>query len=299
MACEIKTSSSYFEAAYAEWGGEELTKVVPVTGLVGGESFKISTPTVDYQVWFSVNAVGTAPTPSAGETLVEVSLPSAYTVAQACALIKSTIEALKKQYVHISDNNDCVLFENLAVGQALTTASDIDTLFTITVLKAGFVVDLGKTADGIEMTTQANVKQIKANQTGDLTLDELVTGVSVSVSMNLIELGKAKLEKVIGNGFGATFTPVGGTSIVGFGTSKNFTSSFQYAGRLTLKPVRKGAVRDEDAVIWKCIPSTESVNYDGENIQTLAITFNALVDERKPAEISIAALSSDCAQYLG
>lgn len=297
MACSIKTSEITLEAATVSWMAEELTKITPVTGLTGGEYFTFSTPTISYYVWFTVNAIGADPA-VAGKTGIQVDLPTAYTLAQLIALTKTAIEALKVAYVHADTDNTCFLIENKDAGAVLVTATAGDSGFTVEVLKAGFSENLGKTKDGVEVSFEATTFDVTADETGTLILDQIIQGTSASMGMTLLEVSKAKLEKLIGNGFGATYTPAGGTALVGFGTSKNFKSSYAYAGKLVLHPIRLATVdKSEDVTFWKTILMPESINYSGTDAKGLSVSFTALVDERKPAEISLFAVG-DSTQFL-
>ena len=299
MACSLRTSEVVLEAANVVIGKENVVCIGPVAGLVGGESFLVSNTTENFQVWFSVAAAGIAPIPANGETLVEVALPAAYTAAQASTLIKTALETIKAFYCIVDPvTGNSVALEGFLIGTPLTLQSDVDSGFTLSVLIAGSSEDLGDTAEGIEVAFETTVFDINSNQSGTLVLDQIIQGVASTLSMGLQEVSKTRLETIIGNGVGGIFTPTAGTSMVGFGTSKNFQSSFDNAFRLILHPVRKAVgEREEDFTYWRTLPQVESINYSGTDKKVLNVSFTALNDERKPTAISVCSFG-DSEQYL-
>jgi len=297
MACVTKTTEIVLEASSATFGKEQRECVTPILGLTGGESFHISNVDTDFYVWFTVNAVGVDPAP-AGKTAIEVDLPTGYTVAQAIALIKTEVETAKAFYGRLCPDNTCVVLESYRIGASLSVLADVDTGFTFEEVTTGLTEALGKTKEGITVNFEATTFDVKSNQTGELLLDQIIQGTSANMEMSLLEVSKSKLETILAEGYGDKYTPAAGTTLVGFGTTKNFKSSFESAGRVVLHPLRLDASdRTEDVTFWKTLPMPSSINYDGSDTKALSITFNALVDENRPSEISVFAVG-DSAQYL-
>lgn len=299
MACQIKTNEVVLEAASVSWGRETLTCVEPVTGLTGGESFKISNTKTNYQIWFDIDNGSVAPTPSGGETLIEVNLSTGYTKEDCINAIKTAVETAKAFYGRLDVvTKDKILLETPLAGAPLSVLADVNSGFTLTQEQTGFLEDLGDTAEGIEVTFETTVFDITSNQKGTLVLDQIIQGVASSLSMGLQEVSKERLETIIGKGFGSVFTPSAGTSMIGFGTSKNFASSFASAGRLILHPVRLASTnRVEDFTYWKTVPQPESISYSGTDKKVLNVTFTALNDEFRPTEISVSCFG-DSEQFL-
>jgi len=292
MACDARTASIFLEAANVSWGAENLVCVTPVAGLTGGEYFEISSPNVDYYVWIDINDTSVDPE-VAGKTGIEVDVPTSYTVSDYITAAVTAIEAVEESSENVfraKASTDGLSFsvENIAVGAPLSAAADGDSTFTVETDKAGFGGSLGRTKEGITVTFEATLFDVTSNQTGVLLLDQIIQGTSASLSAAFLELTQERLANIIGNGFGDTYTPGAGTELVGFGTSKNFTSSFDTAGKLILHPVRLVATdRSRDVVFHKTVPLPESLNYDGTDSQALECSFNALVDENKRSEISL------------
>jgi hypothetical protein len=292
MACEVRTASIFLEAATIKWGAENLVCVTPDDTNTGGEYWLLSSPTTDYYVWTDINDASVDPA-VAGRTGVEVDVPTSYTVSDYITAVIAALEAVVESgdpVFRVAASSDGLSFsvENVDIGEPNAAAADGDTGWTIETDKAGFGGDLGRTKEGIEVAQEVTLFDVTANQTGPQLLDQIIQGTNASLTASFLELTLERLKNIIGNGFGDVFTPGGGTDLVGFGTSKNFTSSFNTGGKLILHPVRLAeSDRSRDVVFHKTVPVPESLNYDGTDTQALACSFNALVDETKRAEISV------------
>ena len=256
-------------------------------GLSGGESFSISSPETDYYFLVLVDGAGTDPAP-AGKTKIEVDVAAGYLASDLATAMATAFSAVSDFEAKVSSDGLSVNVMRTNIGPVNAATADVDTTFTFEVEVAGLGGELGRTKEGIEVTFEATVFDVNANQTGTLLLDQIIQGTSASASMALLEATKEKLALVIGEGFGDKYTPAGGSEVVGFGTSKNFKSSFDSAGKLILHPVRLADTdRSEDVVFWKTLPLPESINYDGTDTKALEVSFNALVDDNKREEVSI------------
>jgi hypothetical protein len=298
MTCVTNTSEVVLEAAKLKFGKEAKACIEPVLALSGGESFIVSTPSTSYQVWFDLDGGSVAPTPASGETLIEVEISTGYTLKDIVTAMKTAVETAEAFYGIKCADGECLVLEAPVIGEALTSVTDVDSGFTLTQDEVGFANDLGGTAEGSELSIENTLFDITSNENGTLILDRINQGSSVTITVGLQEVSKARLEKLIGEGYGDIFTPASGTSLVGYGTSKNFRSSLSFAGRLVLHPVRLADTdRTEDFTLWKCVPQPESINYSGTDKKVLNVTFTALRDENKPEEISVAA-TGDSEQFL-
>lgn len=287
MACDSTTKTIFLEAANVSWGQEEKSCITPATGLTGGEYFKISSKDTKYVVWTSVNSVGSDPAVT-GYTSIEVAVGASYTVADWITAYITAIEATGDFLAVGSSDGLSVKTTAIYVGAVLETITDVDTSFTFSVLTTGFGGDLGKTKEAIEISFEVSTFDVLANQTGESKLDKIQTGSNASLSMSLLEMTSARWEQVIGNGYGDSYTPSGGTEVFGFGTSKINNSVFDSAGKLVLHPVRlESTDLSRDVVFWKTVPLPESINYDGTDTQAMSVSFEALVDEEITEEISL------------
>jgi hypothetical protein len=295
MTCGTRTKSIFLEAASVRFGAEELSCITPVAGLTGGEYFLIASPSVEYYVWTDVDDSSVDPAP-AGKVGIEVDVATGYTVADWITSFIAAIEAVVESgdpvfYAKASTDGLSVSVESVEIGVPAAALADVDSTFTLEVDRVGFGNDLGRTKEGIEISLEATTFDVQSNQTGILLLDQIVQGTSASLSASFLELSKERLATIIGKGFGDAYTPAGGEELIGFGTSKNFQSSFDQGGKLILHPIRLPETdRSRDVVFWKTLPLPESINYDGTDSQALSVSFTALQDDSKRPEISIYAI---------
>lgn len=292
MACDVTTQSFKLEAVNLSFGGEGKVCVTPVLAAATDTYFTFSTPTIKYYVWLNLDSVGTDPA-LAGYTGIAVDVATGYTVAEYIAAAKLAIEAVGESLVYASNDGLSFRIENYDLGAVLETAVDVDSTFTIVQEAAGFGGALGKTLSGIELTTEVTQKDILSNQTGETPLDSFATGISVSVTADLMEVTAERVKSIIGEGFG-DYINTGAEDVVGFGTSKLYSSSFNYAGKLVGHPVRLADNdRSSDFVIWKTVPVMSSIAYSGTDEQALNVEFKALIDSTKSEKLSLATILGD------
>jgi hypothetical protein len=298
MACNYRTNTIVYEPSEMYFGKEGRVCVEPVTGMAGGESFNISNTDTDYYLWFTVDAVGVDPAP-AGKTGIQVDLPAAYTVANAISLIKTAVETAKAFYGYLAVDGSAITLENYRTGASNGAVADVDTGFTLTESQIGSRVSLGKTSEGVTVTFEKEIQTVTANETGSTVLDQQLSGETASIEASLLEVSPAKLKELIGKGYGDTFTPDGGTEVIGAGTTKIGLSSFALAGKLELHPIRlEETDRSEDFTFWKTVPEASSINYSSTEQKAVSITFNAIIDETKPEEVSLYVIAGDSQQYF-
>lgn len=290
MACTSTSTNIRMEAANVTWGREEETCITPATGLTGGEYFKLSSQNEKFVFYTTVNAAGADPS-VAGYTSVVVAVNTAYTVAEWITAFITAAEGAgtNDEFLAIASSDGLsVKVTTLDVGAVLETAADVDTGFTFSVDVTGIGGDLGKTKEGIEIAFEQSKFEVMANQTGESVLDEILMGLKCSLSMSLLEMTSANWQLIVGKGYGDVHTPSGGTILSGFGDGRMNTSAFSLGGKLILHPVNLASTdRSRDVVFHKCLPSPESVNFDGTDTQAMSVTFNAYVDESKDASINI------------
>lgn len=295
MACDTRTTTIQLEAASLTFGAEELSCISPDDTLTGGEYFLISSVGVNYYAWTDINNASVDPAVS-GRTGIEIDVPTSYTVSDWLTAAKTAFEAVVESgdpvfRANISSDGLSLSIEAVDVGAPLSALADGDTGFDIEVDREGFGGALGRTKEGIEVTFEASTFDVQANQSGTLLLDQIIQGTGASLTASLLEITKDRLKTVIARGYGDSYTPSGGTELIGFGTSKNFQSSFNQGGKLILHPIRlPESDRSFDVVFHKTLGLPESINYDGTDSQALSVSFTALQDDTKRAEISIFAI---------
>lgn len=287
--CSKYSTEVVLDASTLYFGKEQLSCIEPDTSLTGGESFIIYNLNGGFQFWFSVDSTGSAPTPPNGETLVEVALPASYTLAQLSTALETAASGEFYFYDPKEDHSQ-LLLESLDVGEVAQEVTDVDTGWDVHTITTGFELNLGDTAEGIVVTFETGKVDVTADQTGPLVLTQLVQATSASLTAGLQEISKDRLRRLIADGFGDSYTPSGGTELIGYGTSKIGTNALELSGRLRLHPIRMGDDRTEDVNFWKTVPDLTEANYSGTEKKVLATSWTAYRDEFKPEEINIVAI---------
>jgi hypothetical protein len=289
MSCSTR-STFRLSAARVSWGVLNQVCVTPVTGLVGGEYFTISSLGTEYYVWFDLDNSSVDPAP-VGLSGIEVDLATGYTVDDARAAMEAAIEAVQESGVQVFDAYNSgggltVRMKN--VGPVVSAAADVDSGFTVETTRAGIGGDLGATQGGVEVAFEVTTTDITADQTGTSIRDRIIQGVTATATMSLLEMDPDKWELVVGQYAGGVYTPAGGSKVVGFGESKNFASSFENGGILNLHPLdRADSDRSEDISFWISTPVPASYNFSGEEVSLMELEFTALPDRTKRDEINI------------
>lgn len=284
------SSSFLLSAADVSWGRRHCytVQVTDAAADLSGESFLVYVPSANFaaeegfQVWFDLDDGSVAPTPPAGETLIEVDVATGDTAAQVATKLADALEANANFRSKVDANvaaGDTVVVEANFKGPVETAASDVDSAVVITLQREGLGGDLGRTSGGVEVTLEATTADILSDQTGQLVLDRVFTGSTVEASMSFLEVTPERFKTIVGSVTGDVFTPAGGTELSGYGESRLYQSFFDLGGELVLHPTRFPASdRSRDITFWKSAPQPASINFSGEEPQTLEVTFAALAD---------------------
>lgn len=288
-------SSFLLSAADVSWGTREcnaITVGVAATAL-GGKYFEVDAlssdfgTNVEYYVWFDLDGGSVDPAP-AGKTAIEVDVVTGDTAAQVATKLQVVLEAHANFRSTVS--GAVVIMEGEFKGAVTTAAVDVDTTFTFARNRVGLGGDLGRTSGGVEVTLEAQSVQIVSDQTGALVLDEVFTGSAVSASMSLLEMTAERWETIVGSVTGDTYTPSGGTQLVGYGESRLYQSFFDLGGELVLHPTRLAASdKSKDITFFKSAPKPASYNFSGEEASVMEVEFVALADRGIQSAINLMA----------
>ncbi len=295
MACRNVEQTIFFEAAQVTWGREQcrvVDLVDDVAGSLEGEYFDINVldaAGVETNYYVLLDNGSTVDPAPAGKTKIAVVYTDNDSAATIAGLMQTAVDAVANVSAEVV-NSTSVHIVNDEIGavtaEVYTNAPSLT--FTTTI---GIGGDLGKTAEGIEITLESQTGEITSNQTGAQILDEIGQGQLASCSAAFIELSKERLETLIAGAVGGTFTPVAGTKLIGGGSSKLFQSLKALGGKLILHPIRLPSTdRSRDFVFWISAPKPETINYSGTETQQLNCTFTAYVDETKPSDVNLYAI---------
>tara|TARA_Y100001937_G_C7090726_1_gene317594 strand:+ start:165 stop:695 length:531 start_codon:yes stop_codon:yes gene_type:complete len=151
--------------------------------------------------------------------------------------------------------------------------------------------DLGAATD-ISLAMEVSTTEIKADQTGDQLLSEVMTGFNCNITMTIQEMSEANWNRIVASHTGGSHTPSGGTAVYGVGTGKLFASLEAAGAKLQMKPVG-AANNNRNITLHKCYPIPESVSFSGTELSTMSVTFKAVRDTSVDVGINIMAFGDD------
>lgn len=291
-----QASSILLSAADVTWGRRERTCVAFVdqsAGTYDGTYFNVNAPTAngvgdaEFYIWFNLDAGSVDPAP-AGRTGIEVAVTSGDSASDIATAAAAAIDADANFRGAVDTSNSAqVLIDSAFIG-AVTAAADVDSGLDIEQVTQGIGGDLGRTSGGVEISFEQEAIDITTDQTGGIIVDSVQTGAAVTVTMSLIEMTPARWKTVVGSVSGDSFTPVGGTEVVGFGESRVYTSLFDLGGELILKPTRfPDSDRRYNITLFKSAPLPQSINFSGEDPQLMEVEFRGLANRELQTAINI------------
>lgn len=157
-------------------------------------------------------------------------------------------------------------------------------------------IDLGSTSGGVEISLDTQSVDITIDQSGSNILDSFVTGVTVSLSVTIMELNATNYNAMIASTIGDSFTPAEGGTFVGIGTSNNFSSLFSKAQQLELRPV-DATDSTNSWTFWKAVAMPSSLSFAADNASTMTVEFKIFPDSTKTSEVSIGVLGDNTLTY--
>jgi hypothetical protein len=297
MAGNTQRSSQKLDARKWYLGNRACRQVAFADDTAGdqaGQSFDVNVIDGDneyvekkYLFWLD-DGVASAPTPGVGQTLQAVTYSQGDSAIVIGSLFQAAVDALE---MNATDNRDgSVIYENSFLGAITEEERTNAALLTFEDLRLGSGGFLGALDQGgASLSSEVTALEIKADDTYEVVLDKILQGTNVTIEMPLAEMSDANWQNIIGDGYGDSYTS-GSDTLVGWGTSKLGQSAFQYTKQLVGHPVAKPFTeRDQDIVMWACVPELNGINFSGTDKQVGEATFPALQDNTKPAEIDLAA----------
>lgn len=291
MSCTSQVENITIEPVNPVWGRAERTCVNLVADVASSlEDTYFEFETVDpdevvteYYCWYDAGS-GVDPA-LAGKTAVPVVIAPNDSASVIAGLTTTALDALGE--LNAVQRAESVLMENSYLGAVTATVDGAaPTGFTFDQLSLGSKLVIGLTED-IVFSTSELLLDVTASQLGAEVATRLRQGNEVGpLSINMKEGTLAKLQEIIQVG-GSSYTPGGGTEVVGFGRAKSFTNVIGDAGRLILHPTRKAASDlTEDICVWKAYPNLSEITFSGESEKLVNVEFTAYQDEFVVDEVS-------------
>lgn len=292
MSKFINPSDIKLEPCDAFWGKRQLTSVTCLADSSGSlnnkyfllTGFNSDYEEIEYFVWYNVNDAGVNPA-LPNKTGIEVAVATDATASAVASATQAAIDAILNFSASVSGS--IVLIKNAFFGQATESVDgSAATGFTITTPTIGFGGKLGASQGGITVSFENSIVDITSDQSGGTIIDGVLTGNNITVEMTLQEVTREKWSLLVGKVSGDEMTPTGGTKVVGVGESKRFKNMTQYAGELILVPVgAENSLRNH--YFWVCTPAVESVNFSGEEVQVMPVSFRCFRDLSKDIAVNI------------
>ncbi len=265
---------------------------------IGGQYINLYKPDgTAYYAWFDENNTDTDPAP-ASKTEIEVSYAASATTSAIATAFASAVDAIVGFKATVSANDpECVVVTAIDYGNAADWDNGTATTVVLDQLSEGRNFDLGLLDGDIELSFEEQLFEVTAHQTGATKIADLRQGLSAEVTTTLQEADSSKLREIFGEVAGSTITPVAGTELFGWGTSKLGQNTILEAGKLILHPVRLAAGDySEDLCFWRAYPMPESLTFSGENPKLLSITWKIYKDENIDSKVNMFAFG-DWTQY--
>jgi len=244
---------------------------------------------VEGYIWFNVGSAGVDPAPAGKTEVAEVAYAEDATAEERVDAIISALDAIPSNpfFYYKKSGTDSIIFDNCYMLEQ-SAESSTDANATLTVLRGGFGKLFGSTKEGITITSETAAFDITSNQTGELVLDRVLQGTSVSAEAAVLDVSQASKEAIIGKGAGDTVDLGGGLTAVGLGESKLFQNASDIGGRLILHPIRLGrADRSADFVMWNTLAQLTELAYDGTDTQSIGASFGANLDSSFKKQVNL------------
>lgn len=147
---------------------------------------------------------------------------------------------------------------------------------------------IGITQGDIEFPISEDAVDVTAHQFGTTVLTQIRTGRPLQeVTIVLLDTSPERLKQVFGpaNFVGQASGATGAETVLGFGTSKDFTNVTNQAEKLVLHPRNLPENdRSEDWAAWLAYPVPTSITFSGENPTVAEVTFRLFPDCDKAPE---------------
>lgn len=244
---------------------------------------------VNYQVWLN-NGSGTAPTVLAGYTLLEVVYSDDDTGNVIAGEIKSAFDSdpvISKLLKTFPVEGNKLEYQNRFIGViSPEDASDIVGA-VLTVDVEGFGGSLGSVASGgASLTTDIVTQELKDDQNGEIVLDEIITGITNTISFSLLEMTTDRWEALIGNVVGGKVVK-NSERIIGWGSKKLYSSLFELGGVLVGHPVRLPYSDRSADISMYTAPNMTNINFSGSEVQVAEFEFKAYKDLTVDEEVNL------------
>jgi len=291
---------SFANSSYVNAGNIKLEPMELYFGLRNKDCFTVTTASLDglyfdfntidfneveteYRAWYDLDD-GSTPPAAAGKTLIEIDIITGDSTA---SVATKTVADLAIGAPGAAYRASGSLFTITQKNMGAITAVSVGTsTFTVASIAVGIKEGLGGTDGPVELSLTRETVPLNADQEGAVVLGELISSVGAEISVTLLEMTADKWQTIIGNVQGQSFTPAGGSKIIGVGSNSISKNLLSLGRELLLKPV--GSLNNlRNHTFFKCAPNPGSISFSGTETSKMAVTFGAYLDSSKNRNLNL------------
>jgi len=250
---------------------------------------------VEGYIWFNVGGAGVDPAPAGKNLVAEAAYAADATAEERVDAIVSALDALPSNpfFYYKKTAADTIVFDNCYMLEQ-TAELESSANATLSVLREGFGKLFASSKEGIVISSETSAFDVTSNQTGELVLDRILQGTSLSAEAAVLDVSQESKEALIGKGSGDIVDLGGGVNAVGLGESKLFQNASDIGGRLILHPIRLSRTdRSSDFVMWNTVAQLTELAFDGTDTQSIGASFGANLDSAFKKQINLCVFGSE------
>jgi hypothetical protein len=279
-------SNVKIEPMVVTWGEDiaqvqKITTGADVSSSLNNKYFFIYSATGSFYVWLNIGGAGVDPNPAGDHVAIPATAAANATASAIATAVQTALDGHADFVATVSGN--VVTVTNAAVGYA-SQAHDGNSGFVFNLVTQGFTgYEIGCVEGDIELSVSQDLEPITCHETGTSVRGHIEKGKTVEATVTFKETHKANIKKLLTQAGGSYLPAVANsTEIAGWGTAKQFQNTFAMAMKLSLHPKRlPTGDKSEDFVFWKAYGQLESLNFSGESIMNIPVTFHVYADEAK------------------
>jgi len=273
------------KVSYGQYECSTVTATADVASSHNNDYFRLynANDVTSFYVWMNVGGAGVDPAP--GGTGIAVAFAVNATASTVAAAISAAIDAFTGG--HFSSSNVAgsadVCICNMQPGPSTDVASGVGlTGFVYAVDTQGSYTNLGFCDGDIEQQFEVASLEVKAHQTGNAILTNIIQSTTFKLDLALLESTSAQF-KLLFSQVGTVGTPTGGTlEVVGVGSASNGRNLINLAGKLVLHPYNLvDADESGDYAVWLASLIPSSIVHSGDNPKIVNVSFTGYYDDTR------------------
>lgn len=296
QAARNVVTNSNISIGYRTYGGDaytashettRITAVADVSGSLAGKYFSISSTTTTYWLWYQVSGSGTAPTPSGGETLVQVTIATNDTAATVASATVTALLAISGTpfFAYINSGTTYQLYAIVKLAGSVTNTAD-----GIGGLATGFSFSTSEQGSGVSTTATEGVA------VGHQALTALTSG-SYNTALgyragDALTTGTKNI--FIGHSADTTSTGLVNSIIIGYGASTNTNNQIYIGNTSTGSAIIKGIYGNTNGTNSYVRIGSDGTLYQDNNLLSVGYIYGLTTSNDTDAAHDIAIAAGGC-----